>query len=101
MEEILKIANELGLLIKDTDIWKNFDEMSQILEKNPNSKNLMNEFNAIVEEHHRRTAAGDIIETYEEKNRLDIIEKVKSDEILTKYIAARENYINMLSQISG
>ena len=99
MKEILETATELGLLIKDTDVWKNFDEISQILEENSESKNLMNEFNAITEEHHRRRTAGDIIESYEEKNRLEIMEKVKSDPILTKYITAREDYINMLTEI--
>jgi len=99
MKEILETATELGLLIKDTDVWKNFDEMSQILEENTESKNLMNEFNIITEEHHRRRTAGDIIESYEEKNRLEIMEKVKSDSILTKYITAREDYINMLTEI--
>ena len=72
-----------------------------MLDKNPQSKNLMNEFNAIIEEHHRRKANGDIIESYEERDRLEIIEKLKSDQVLTQYIAAREDYINMLTQVQG
>jgi cell fate (sporulation/competence/biofilm development) regulator YlbF (YheA/YmcA/DUF963 family) len=101
IKEILEMARELGLLIRDTDECKNFDEALQSLEKNPKSKDLLNEFNAIMEEHHRRRAAGDIIESYEEKNRAEIIDKVKSDQILTKYITARENYIKMLTEIQN
>ena len=101
MKDILKMASELGSLIKDTDEWKNFDGASKSLEENPQSQNLLNEFNAIVEEHHRRKVTGDVIESYEEKNRLEIMEKVKSDQVLTKYIIAREDYIKMLTEVQN
>ena len=99
MKEILETARELGFLIRDTDIWKNFNEMSQIFEKNPESQNLMHEFNTIAEDHHRRRMAGDIIESYEEKDFFEIIEKVESDQVLKKYITAREDYIDLLTEV--
>ena len=101
MTEILEMARELGILIRDTEAWKNFDEATQNLEKNQKSKDLLSEFNTIIEEHHRRKSAGDIIESYEEKDRVEIIDKVKSDQILSKYIAAREDYIKMLTEVQN
>ena len=99
MEEILKTANKLGLMIKGTEIYERFEELSKKLESDKESKTLLEEFAKISEEMHIKEQNGSAIEVEEKKKINDITEKVSKNELLKEFIATQSYYMNMMMQI--
>jgi cell fate (sporulation/competence/biofilm development) regulator YlbF (YheA/YmcA/DUF963 family) len=50
MEEILQKANELGLMIKGSDIFKRYEELVKKIEADSNARTLLDEYIKMSEE---------------------------------------------------
>ena len=99
MEEILKKANELGLLIKGTDIHQRFEELSKKLESDTEAKNLLEEFAKVNEELHEKEKKDNVIEVAEKQKLQDLNGKVSANQLIKEYIATHSYYLNMMIQI--
>ncbi len=99
MEEIIKKANELGLMIKGTDAFMRLEELSRKLDADDESKKLLEEYAKVMQEFQEKEAAGSSIEVEEKQQIQDLSEKVAENELIKEYIATNSYYLNMIMQI--
>lgn len=99
MKEILKKANELGLLIKNTDVYIKFEELNAEVENDKGASLLLKKYNEIAETIQQKQEAGFTLEKFEQERFRDISRAVASNELLFKYLKAREMYMELLLKI--
>ncbi len=99
MEEILKKADELGLLLKKTDTFRLFEEASLKVEEDDDAGTLLKRYNEIAESIQVKQEGGFPIESYETEYFKEITETVKNNTLLRDYLAAREEYMGLLLSI--
>ncbi len=99
MEEILTKANELGILIKDTDAHIRFEELNREVENDKEASLLLKKYNEIAETIQQKQSEGFSLEKYEQERFREISGAVASNDLLLKYLKAREEYIELLMSI--
>lgn len=99
MEEILKKANELGLMIKGTDVSIRFEELAKKLNDDKESKALLEEYIKLMQDYQEKEANGTAIEVEEKDKLKEMSEKVSENDLLKEYIATQTYLINMMMQI--
>jgi cell fate (sporulation/competence/biofilm development) regulator YlbF (YheA/YmcA/DUF963 family) len=99
MEEILIKANELGVLIKETDAYTVFEELNKEVEKDNGASLLLKKYNEIAETIQQKQGEGFTLEKFEQERFRDISAAVASNELLLKYLKARDVYIKLLMSI--
>ena len=99
MEEILKKANELGLLIKQTRACRDFENLSAEIEKDDDASSLLKKYNEIAETIQKKHEAGDTVEKYEQEMFKALTETVTGNVLLLEYLKARDIYIDLLMKI--
>jgi len=99
MEEILKRANELSLLLKKTKAFSEFESISKEVESDPDASALLKKYNEIAETIQRKYELNSPIESYEKEMFRSLTEVVVSNELLRKYIKARDQYMELLLKI--
>ncbi len=99
MEEILKKANELGLMIKHTEVCINFERLTREIELNEDASSLLKKYNETAETIQAKRESGDIIEKYEQEMFRALTETVKENILLVEYLTARDQYIDLLMKI--
>jgi len=99
MEEILKKADELGIMIKDTDVYIKFERLSNDVENNKDASLLLKKYNEIAMTIQQKQESGLPIEKFEQERFKDISITVSSNQILSKYIKARDRYLEFLMDI--
>jgi cell fate (sporulation/competence/biofilm development) regulator YlbF (YheA/YmcA/DUF963 family) len=101
MEEILKKANELGLMIKGTEIHNRFEEMSNKIENDKEAKSLLEEYVKVTQEFQEKESAGNPIEVEEKKKIKELSEKVAQNQLIKEFIATQTYFYNMMIQIQN
>jgi len=99
MKEILAKANELGALIQDTEAYIRFKELNDEVENDKEASLLLKKYNEIAETIQQKQEAGFTLEKFEQEKFRDISGAVGSNELLLKYLKARDLYINLLMKI--
>ena len=99
MEEILKKADELGILIKDTDAYLEFERLNNEVENNSPALLLLKKYNELAETIQQKQERGFPIEKFEQERFKEISISVKSNALLLKYIKARDRYLELLMGI--
>ena len=99
MEEILKKANELGLMIKGTDVYKRFNELSKKLDEDAEAKKLLEDYARFSEEIHQKEKSGSVIEVDEKQKLQESSEKIAENQLIKEFIATQTYYLNMTLQI--
>jgi cell fate (sporulation/competence/biofilm development) regulator YlbF (YheA/YmcA/DUF963 family) len=101
MEEILKKANELGLMIKGTEIHNRFEEISNKIENDKEAKALLEEYVKITQEFQEKESTGSPIEVEEKKKIKELSEKVAQNQLIKEFIATQTYFYNMMIQIQN
>jgi cell fate (sporulation/competence/biofilm development) regulator YlbF (YheA/YmcA/DUF963 family) len=101
MEEILKKANELGLLIKGSDLSVRFEEISKKIEDDKESKSLLEEYARVTQEFQEKESEGRPIEVEEKKKITELSEKVSQNQLIKEFIATQTYFYNMMIQIQN
>ena len=99
MEDILKKANELGLMIKGTEIAQRFSELSKMLESDKENRELLEEYINAMNEYHEKESEGRQIEVEEKTKIKELTEKVSENQLIKEYIATHSYFINMMMQV--
>ncbi|MCU0822767.1 MAG: YlbF family regulator [Spirochaetes bacterium] len=99
MDEIIKKANELGLMIKGTEVYARFEELSMKLEADEKSRDLLEEYAVMSQEFHEKEEAGVPIEVADKKKLQELNDKVSQSQLIKEYIATNTYYLNMLMMI--
>jgi cell fate (sporulation/competence/biofilm development) regulator YlbF (YheA/YmcA/DUF963 family) len=101
MEEIIKKANELGLMIKGTEISARFEEISKKIENDNEAKNLLEDYVKVTQEFQERESEGLPIEVEEKKKIQELSEKVAQNQLIKEFIATQTYFYNMMIQIQN
>lgn len=99
MKEILAKADELGVLIKNTEAYLEFEKINGEVEKDNEASLLLKKYNEIAETIQQKQSAGFGLEKYEQERFREIAEAVSANELLVKYLKARDIYIELLITI--
>ena len=99
MDEIIKKANELGLMIKGTEVYARFEELSQKLEADEKSRSLLEEYAIASQEFHEKEEAGVAIEVADKTKLQELNDKVSQNQLIKEYIATNTYYLNLLMMI--
>ena len=99
MEEILKKADELGILIKDTDVYIEFERLNTEVENNSPALLLLKKYNDLAGTIQQKQESGFPIEKFEQERFKEISIAVTSNALLLKYIKARDRYLELLMDI--
>lgn len=99
MEDILKKANELGLLIKQTEACRDFEELSAEIEKDDDASSLLKKYNEIAGIIQNKNEAGDTIEKYEQEMFKALTATVTENKLILEYLKARDVYVDLLMKI--
>ncbi len=99
MEEIIKQANDLGLMIKGTDVYKKYVEVVQKLDKEEESRKLLEEFVKLNEQVQQKEHSGQPVEVEEKQKLEELSAKVSENELLKEFISAQTYYMNLMMQI--
>ncbi len=99
MEEILAKANELGILIKDTEDYIKFEELNVEVENDKEASLLLKKYNEIAETIQQKQSGGFTLEKFEQERFRELSGAVASNELLLRYLKARDIYIGLLMNI--
>lgn len=99
MEEILNKANELGLMIKGTELFQRFEELRKELAADEEAKKILDEYAKNSEVIMKKEQAGEPIEVEEKEKIQELTEKVTANELLKEFIATQSYYMNMLMMV--
>ncbi len=99
MEEIFSRASELGSLIKETEVYIKFEQLNKQVDDDKEASLLLKKYNEIAETIQQKQDAGFSLEKFEQERFKDISMAVASNELLMRYLKARELYIEMLMKI--
>ncbi len=99
MDEILNKANEIGLMIHGTDLYRRYEELSVKMDADDAAKKLLEEYARISEELYARESSGGPIEADEKKDFQELTEKVSQNQLIKEYIATQSYFLNLMMQI--
>lgn len=99
MEKILETANEIGLLIKDTGVYKNFYNAKEELASSSEDSRIFDEYLRTADEIKTRQDTGDIIEKFEFENFKELSASASESVLIKNFIAARNEYLDLLSAV--
>ena len=101
MEEILKKANELGLMIKGSEISARFEEVSKKVENDKEAKDLLEEYIKAMQEFEEKETSGHPVEVDDKKKMQDLSEKVSRNDLIKEFVATQNYFYNMMVQIQN
>ena len=99
MKEILEKANELGLMIKGTDIYKRFAELSKQLDGDADARNLLEEYAKLSDAIHDKETQGAVIEVEEKQKFQECAERASQSQLIKEYAATQTYFLNMMMQV--
>jgi cell fate (sporulation/competence/biofilm development) regulator YlbF (YheA/YmcA/DUF963 family) len=99
MEELLEKANELGRMLKDTEVYSKYEKLSADLEADQDAKSLLEEYLNLFEEMHKKELGGFPIEVHEKEKITEVQKRVTENQLIVEYIDAKNRYVNLLMEI--
>ena len=100
MEEIIKKANELGLMLQQTAEYTNFKKSEQILISDKQSRELYETYENSLLELEQKQKMG-ILEQFEIEELKEMRDLIDENEIIQEYMQTKEKYINILMVIQN
>ncbi len=101
IEEILKSADELGLLIQDTDAYRQYRRLEEIIEADPERAGLLSRYEEDLRVMEARRARADIIENFEIESLGELADMIRDDPLIMEYLEAKKEYVYLLEEING
>jgi cell fate (sporulation/competence/biofilm development) regulator YlbF (YheA/YmcA/DUF963 family) len=96
MDEILRKANELGLMIKGSELYKRLEDLTVKLDSDENSKSLLEEYVALSNTIAEKEESGAPIEVDEKSALSALTDRVSDNELLKEFIATQTYYMNLI-----
>ncbi len=99
MEEILQKANELGLMIRGSELYRRFNELSGALDADPQAKSILDEYLRFSGELIEKEEHGAPIEVAEKQKLEEMGKQVSENGLIKEYIATQTYFYNLLMQV--
>lgn len=99
IDAILTKAEELGRLIRDTTIYRNYIAQSEQLNADGDAVKLFEEYMALSRSIKERQDMADIIERYEFDNLEHLAGLVSESDAIMNFLKAQQEYLELLTRI--
>jgi len=99
MKEILDKANELGLMLRSTEAFKEFNNIKETIDRDETASGALTEYNAVAEAIQQKQQSGIEIESYEQEQFRELTQKVIANPLLKDYLIKRDKYMGLLMMI--
>jgi cell fate (sporulation/competence/biofilm development) regulator YlbF (YheA/YmcA/DUF963 family) len=99
MKEILDKANELGIMLKSTSAFIEFQNIQDQIDRDEYSSRQLQEYNKVAESLQLKQQNGFPIESYEQEEFRELTRKIVENPILKDYLIKRDNYMGLLMLI--
>lgn len=99
MDEIKKKANELGLLIKHTQVYNDFARLTAEIADDEDAFSLLKKYNEVAEILQEKNESGTGVEKYEKEMFKALTETIRENRLIIEYLKARDAYMELLMQI--
>lgn len=100
MQAVLDKANELGILLKSTKAFMDFNSIEEVIENNSSAKEILDAYNAVAEEIYNKQQKGVPVESFEQQQFKELTQKVIENPLLKDYLKKRDNYMAVLMRIN-
>lgn len=100
MEEILDKANELGIMLKSTEAFMEFNNIKEIIDRDKSASDVLAGYNAAAEQIQLKQQNGISIEGFEQEQFRELTRKVIENPLLKDYLIKRDNYMGVLMLIN-
>jgi cell fate (sporulation/competence/biofilm development) regulator YlbF (YheA/YmcA/DUF963 family) len=99
MDKILETAREIGLLIRETDIFKRYSRAGQDLNADKASSDILDRLYTLTSEIDARNKMGDIIEEFEKQELESLKDRVSGSPLILNFLKAEKEYADLLIRI--
>ena len=99
-EKILRKANELGHLLRQSEVVQRYLQLGQKVESNPAAASLLDDFIAATTQLQEMEMAGVPITDEQKLEYQKLAEKVEGDNLLREFLASQAYYMNMMHQVN-
>ena len=99
MKEILDKANELGLMLRSTEAFMEFNNIKEIIDRDESASQALAMYNTAAEEIQLKQQNGIEIESYEQEKFRELTQKVIANPLLKEYLIKIDNYMGLLMLI--
>ncbi len=96
---ILRKASELGFMIHETRVYREYSRLSAEIEKDPDLRMLLEDYSRLAMEISTRERSGVMVEDFEKDELRELVEKIHDEEKLVEFLRARDLYIALLDRI--
>lgn len=100
LEKILNKANELGHLLQQHEIVRRFRDLSERLERNQASRQLLEELAERAQVHEIKLRMGHPIEPDEKRRLAELEEQVEKDALIREFLATQGYYLHLMAQVN-
>ncbi len=99
MEDLINKANELGIMLKKTKAFMEFERLSAEVDNDDDASTLLKKYNEIAETIQKKNESGNTVEKYEQEMFRALTETVSDNPLLLEYMKTRDTYIELLMRI--
>lgn len=99
MEEILKKANELGLMLKGSGLYQRFSELSKKIEADQATKTLLEQYISYSESLMEKEEKGLPVEVDEKRKLDELVKQVSENNLIKEYLATQTYFLNLLMKV--
>lgn len=99
MQDIIKKAEELGRAIRDSDVFKEYMEISGTVAKNEDDMNLLQSFMELTQTLAQKEHNLLPIEQYEKEEYQELLQKIEDNEVLKSYISAQNDFFELMKEV--
>lgn len=96
MEKIIEIAREIGLLIRDTDIYKRYERAGRMLGSDRPASEKLDRYYTSSGEIETRKKMGDIVEQYEILELESLRDEINRSPVILEYLKCEKEYAELL-----
>jgi len=100
LEKILEAASRLGHFLNQNEIVKRHQELSGKLEKDDDTRTLLDEYLEFTALFRQKEQDGKVIEVEEKQRFKELTEKVGANSLIKEFMATQAYYVDILRQVN-
>ena len=99
MQEVLDKANELGIMLKSTEAFMEFNSIKEVIDRDKSAIEILAGYNAAAEKIQLKQQNGLPIEGFEQEQFREFTREIMETPLLKDYLIKRDNYMGLLMLI--
>jgi len=99
VDEIRKTAKELGMMIRNTKVYRDYDKYMRELENNPELSGLLSDYEVRAGMLSMRQKSGETLAPFEIEEIREITRRINEEDQIMQYLNAREQYLGLIMKV--